>query len=303
MMMATDGETNNNSSSTTAAPAETMPTAMTTTNNCKEEIIGNGNNATSIANNAMSSASEQHATSAPSRFNVNIRAKTKILREMWSQNRVKLDKDHSQLLVIVMMSVIAVGCSLAALTSDYWTCDPNRSMYRGLWNTCQMSIIDGKQHRQTTGLVDNQNQTMNHTMTIINSTTMNGILCASQGFNEIHIEYAEKSRIDQVSASQGLIISGTILYVVSIISISLAYKYINVKNLNSVRNALVTSMCIQIISFFLQLIGFFMFILTDRISMSIGLLFVYFGLAIFATNIINFITIEYKSYKTRQLSI
>jgi hypothetical protein len=302
MMMAIDGEKNNNNSSATAAPVETVPTATTTAASCKEEITSTGNNPTSTTNNAANSAVENPTTSAATRFNANIRAKTKIIREMLSHNRVKIDKEHSQLLVIVMMSVIAVGCSLAALTSNYWTCDPARDMHYSLWTTCHMSTIDSKQQRQT-GWIENQNQTANNSMQMSNSTMMSGIVCANQGINEIHIEYAEQSRIDQVSASQGLIISGTILYVVSIIAISLAYKYINVKNLNSVRNALVTSMCIQIISFFLQLIGFFMFILTDRISISIGLLFVYFGLAIFATNIINFITIEYKSYKTRQLSI
>lgn len=117
---------------------------------------------------------------------------------------------------------------------------------------------------------------------------------------------ADQARIDQVQASQGLIVCGTIMYVASLIAFVFAYRFIKNKatrNLNMMRNLLVAGIFTQLLAFLLQLIGFFLYILTERLSTSVGLLFVYFGLALFATNIINFFTIEYKAYKLRQQQI
>lgn len=114
------------------------------------------------------------------------------------------------------------------------------------------------------------------------------------------------SRVDQVQASQGLIVCGSIMSVASLIALVFAYRFIKTKpsrSLNIMRNLLVAAIFTQLLAFLLQLVGFFLYILTERISTSVGLLFVYFGLALFATNVINFITIEYKMYKIRQQQV
>jgi len=145
--------------------------------------------------------------------------------------------------------------------------------------------------------LDNNNETM------IEQLPKSSVLCAQQGLYDIKIEYALQSRIDQVATAQGLIVSGCILYAFSVLTVILAYRYINMNNLNSVRNTLVTSICVQIFAFLMMLVGFFLFILTERLALSVILVFVYFGLTMLATNLINFITIEYKTFKTRQFAI
>lgn len=219
--------------------------------------------------------------------------KSKILQEFWQhqhQQLIKLNRDHSQLFIIIIMTAIGVICSLIALTSNSWTCDINKNVCYGLWNTC---YIPEQAFNQT--IIDS-----NETMIQVPQNT---VLCAQQGLYDIKIEFALQSRIDQVTASQGLMISGCALYLFSVITAILAYRFINLNNLNSVRNCLVASIMVQMLTFFMLLIGFFLFILTERISMSVILVFIYFGLAMVASNLINFITIEYKSFKTRQISI
>lgn len=219
--------------------------------------------------------------------------KSKILQEFWQQQHhqlIKLNRDHSQLFIIIIMTAIGVLCSLIALTSNSWTCDINKNICYGLWNTC---YIPEQAFNQT--IIDS-----NETMIQVPQNT---VLCAQQGLYDIKIEFALQSRIDQVTASQGLIISGCALYLFSVITAILGYRFINLNNLNSVRNCLVATIMVQMLTFFMLLIGFFLFILTERISMSVILVFIYFGLAMVASNLINFITIEYKSFKTRQISI
>lgn len=270
----------------TAAPATTgaAEAATTTTTNSTTT-------ATTISNDM--------ANSQAARFQFG--QKAKLFRDMIAQHKIKLHSDHTQLLIIIFMSTLAVLASLAALTTSNWTCDGQQSF--GLWNTCHKPSAGSAASEETIVINLNTSTISNETSPSAAASRLNGILCAKQMLYEVRVDYAEQSRIDQVTASQGLIVCGTILYILSVVSLTLAYKFIKVKNLNSLRNALVTSMFVQIISFFMQLIGFFLFILTDRLSISIGLLFIYFGLALFATNIINFITIEYKSYKMRQISI
>lgn len=286
--------------------AESLPTKEDTCgggggNTGGEGCTGEKNNeqATPTTTNSTTATtiSNDMANSQAARFHFG--QKAKLFRDMFTQHKIKLDNDQTQLLIIIIMSIIAVVASLAALTTNNWTCDGDKSF--GLWNTCHKATSSFAPTEET--VVINLNTT-NETMGSSSAAArLNGILCSKQTLYEVKIEYAEQSRIDQVTASQGLIVCGTILYILSVVSLTMAYKFIKVKNLNSLRNALVTSMFVQIISFFMQLIGFFLFILTDRLSISIGLLFIYFGLALFATNIINFITIEYKSYKMRQISI
>ena len=249
------------------------------------------------------------ATSTRSRaqyLNAQFQQKSKLLRDMWAQHKMQLNKDQSQLLIILILSFAALVCSVAALSSNSWTCNSAKGVSFGLWNTCYMPL-----RHDTTAVVATGNATgVYNVSSVSNATTWNadhhhnkhGILCARQGLYDVNVHYAEQSHIDQITASQGLIISGAVLYLLSIVTLLLAYRFIQVNNLNSMRNALVTSMCVQIVSFCLQLVGFFLFILTDRLAGSISVLFIYFGLAIFVTNGINYYTIEYKTFKTRPLA-
>lgn len=265
---------------------------------CAVEKAEQATTTTTNSTTTATTISNDMANAQASRFQFG--QKAKMFRDMFTQHKLKLDSDQTQLCLIIVMSVLAVLASLSALTTNNWTCDSEHSF--GLWNTCHKTMPAAE--NETTLVVNLNTTTFNETASAVLSTSQPaGTVCAKQTLFEVKIEYAEQSRIDQVTAAQGLIVCGTILYILSVVTLSLGYKFIKVKNLNSVRNALVTSMFVQIISFFLQLIGFFLYILTDRLSISVGLLFIYFGLAMFATNIINFITIEYKSYKIRQISI
>jgi hypothetical protein len=225
--------------------------------------------------------------------------KSKIIQEFWSQhqqNLIKLNRDHSQLIIIIIMSIIGLLCSLIAISSNSWICDTNTNQCYGLWNTCYLSE---KLSNDTASMLND----MNNNETMIEQLPKSSVLCAQQGLYDIKIEYALQSRIDQVATAQGLIVSGCILYAFSVLTVILAYRYINMNNLNSVRNTLVTSICVQIFAFLMMLVGFFLFILTERLALSVILVFVYFGLTMLATNLINFITIEYKTFKTRQFAI
>ncbi len=226
--------------------------------------------------------------------------KSKIIQEFWSQHQqslIKLNKDHSQLIIIIIMSIIGLLCSLIAISSNSWICDTNTNQCYGLWNTCYLSE---KISNDTSSMLNEMN---NNNETMIEQLPKSSVLCAQQGLYDIKIEYALQSRIDQVATAQGLIVSGCILYAFSVLTVILAYRYINMNNLNSVRNTLVTSICVQIFAFLMMLVGFFLFILTERLALSVILVFVYFGLTMLATNLINFITIEYKTFKTRQFAI
>lgn len=254
----------------------------------------------STATGTTTTISNDMANAQAARFQFG--AKAKRFRDMLTQttraiHMPQLDTDHQQLVFIIFISVVAVLASLAALITSSWTCDGKRSF--GLWNTCHRETFPVNLHEDI--VIVNLNVTANET--IMSGASPDGIMCAKQGLHEVHVVLAEQSRIDQVTASQGLIVCGSVLYILSVVSLMLAFNFMQAKNLNSMRNALVTSLMVQVISFLMQLIGFFLFILTDRLSISVGLLFIFFGLAIFATNIINFITIEYKSYKKRQITI
>jgi len=188
------------------------------------------------------------------------------------------------------MSIIGILCSLVAISTNSWICDATKNVCYGIWNTCYLP------ERMNESIINDQNDT-------VVPIVKNRIMCAQQELYNIKIDYALQSRIDQVATSQGMLVTGCILYVFSIITMILAYRYINTNNLNSVRNTLVASICVQILAFLMLLIGFFLFIYTDRMSLSVILMFVYFCLAILVSNLINFITIEYKTFKLRQVSI
>lgn len=69
------------------------------------------------------------------------------------------------------------------------------------------------------------------------------------------------------------------------------------------RNLLVGSIFIQILAYVVLLLGFFLYITTERLQTGVSILFAYFGAAFFGTNAINFFTIDYKTYKQRQQQV
>lgn len=235
------------------------------------------------------------ASNANARFlRAQFEKRTRILQEFWAQQHIqitKLNRDYSQLIIILIMSTIGILCSLIAISTNNWICDTTKNVCYGIWNTCYMP-----ERMTNDSFVNDQNDT-------VIPILKNRIMCAHQELNSVKIDFALQSRIDQVATSQGMIVTGCILYIFSIITMILAYRNIIINNLNSVRNTLVASICVQILAFLMLLVGFFLFIYTERMSLSIILMFVYFGLAIFVSNLINFITIEYKTFKLRQLSI
>ena len=236
---------------------------------------------------------EEKPSNKTSRFNkAFFQQRTKLMRGFIAERRFQMKTDQTQLFIILFMSCLAVLCSVIGLGTNNWMCDTNTNQSYGLWNTCYNPPVSLT--LQTNASSENQ--------TNIEPVNKNEVKCAIQGLNSVIVMPGEKSRIDQLTASQSLIICGTIMYALAVIGMSLAYKYMCDQNLNYVRNCLVTAMVVQIVSFFIQLIGFYLYITNETYSTSIALLFAYFGMAIFSTNIINFFTIEYKSFKIRQVS-
>jgi hypothetical protein len=223
-----------------------------------------------------------HMTNSRGLFRTQFQQKTRLVRQLLSQQqqRIKENQDSTQLITIIILSILAIGCSIGAVLTNSWYCDPMNRF--GLWNTC--FSVNRELQSDTNSSV---------------TVTLPEKMCARQEMGQVLIGFAEQSRIDQVTAAQGLIIGGSILYALSILSNCFGCRFIQMKNLNSLRNMLVVGMFLQILSFIFHIVGFFLFILTDHLSTSVTLLFIYFGIAIFGTNIINFITIEYKCYKYR----
>ena len=220
---------------------------------------------------------------------IQFQQRTKYLRDVWAQHIASLNKDFSQFFVVILVCVMGIAFSIAAILTNHWICDWANNNFFGLWNTCFMapSAIT-KNVTNTTGSVTVQNMSMS---------------CAIQGLSQVTIGSADQSRLDQVHASQWLIVTGLILYICSVGFIGLVYKFMQISNMNYLRNTLVICLFTQIICFLLFLVGLFLFIWTENFSISITILFVYFIVAIFATNIVNFITIEYKSCKMRQITV
>ena len=238
---------------------------------------------------------EPVTNSKTSKFNrAYFQQRTKFVRDLLAERRFQMRTDQTQLFIILFMSSIAIVCSLIALGTNNWMCDANTNQAYGLWNTCFTPSVSLVIDSNTSLIEDNQ--------TSITPVSKDEIRCAVQKLHTIEIFQGEQSRLDQLIASQGMITTGMIMYFLAIVGMALAYKYMREKNMNFVRNCLVTSMIVQIVSFIIQLIGFYLYILNETFSLSVGLLFVYFGLAIFSTNIINFFTIEYKSFKIRQVA-
>jgi hypothetical protein len=226
------------------------------------------------------------------RLRTYLQQKNKLIRDAWNthQSRMSRDRDQSHLMFIIIMSIIAIVLSIWSIVTPYWICASSGSSgnHAGLWDTCGTRNT----FNQVPSLTD---------APVVNETS--SIQCVRQVLGHWAAHSESRDRADQLMASQGLLVAGTIMYALSLVGTCLGWRFIQMQTqLNALRNVLVMSMFVQIVAFLMHLIGFFLFILTENVSISIGLLFVYFGIAIFATNFINFITIEYKCYKFRQFS-
>ena len=273
---------------TTAAATEqcTMPGELTVTN---ETETGNNDTATAGASGRRNWVNREKMT-------IYFQQKNKLIREAWhsQQARLSRNRDGAQLFWIMILSAIAIAASLIALTTNNWLCESwnEPGSCFGLWNTCGFET--------ETATTPDTTASSNETVVAM----PRDIVCMRQEWGQVMPSSNVPGRVDQVMAAQGLIVAGTVVFALSLIGTGLGCKFIQMQTrLNALRNVLCMSMFVQIMAFLMHLIGMYLYILSDNISMSIGLLFVYFGIGIFASNFINFITIEYKCYKFRQMTI
>ncbi len=227
-------------------------------------------------------------TPTPNPIRLHFQAKAKVLRNAWANHQVKITKDNCQLFAIILLTIVGLACNIAAISSNRWTCDLQLNF--GLWDTCYQPITDGPIWEDS----DPKNQTEINDEEI---TPAQPIKCAKQGVRWVEIELAQQSRIDRVYISQAMIVIGCILYAFSLFTACIAYRFVRSSGLSSLKNALIASVLIQFFAFIFMLVGFYLFILTEQFSISVGLLFLYFGLVMFASNTVNFFTVEYRSYK------
>lgn len=288
VVVVTTATTTDETGAVTTDKPETVAETTTTVTTTTEKVVENGETTAPVVTTTTTTTTVTNG--APRSFQFG--AKAKMFRDMLAQHKPQLDSDQTQILFIIGLLTLACLCSLGAIGTNYWQCEGD--LHVGLWNTCQEQTIFTAP------------ETTNSTET--NSTTVTTtVMCVYHNSrNNLDLIVADQTRIDQVHASQGLIVCGTILYVASLFAMIFVYRFIKNKpsrNMNMMRNLLVAGIFAQLLAFLLQLVGFFFYILTERHSTSVGLLFVYFGLAMFGTNVINFITIEYKAYKQRQQQI
>jgi len=221
-------------------------------------------------------------------------AKARFLREAWTQHQVKITKDNCQLFAIILLTVVGLACNVAAIASNRWTCDLQLNF--GLWDTCYQPITDGPIWGEKEQLLATNNSTADDDI-IEEAIPIQPVKCAKQGVRWVEIELAQQARIDRVYTAQAMIVIGCILYAFSLFTICIAYRFVRSSGLGSLKNALIASVGVQFFAFFFMLVGFYLFILTEQFSISVGLLFIYFGLTMFASNTVNFFTVEYRSYR------
>lgn len=178
-------------------------------------------------------------------------------------NKATKCSSNTKLLLFLLISCISLSCNIVSLSTNYWTCSGPQNY--GLWNSC---------------------------FRVNNSVE---IFCAHQSTYQIELLHADINMVDQIKVSKGLLILSTILNLCSLTSIGVLLWIKD--DLNLIRNMFVFTITCQIISIYSQIIGFFMFILTEKLSTSAWLLLLYFLITIFTTNILNFFTIRYKTLK------
>lgn len=236
-----------------------------------------------------STTSTEPETNSEGMFRTQFQQKTKVLRDAWAQHDFKITIDNWPVFAVILLTVFGIACNVAAISSNRWTCDTDASF--GLWDTCYQPITDGP--------IWAVNQTSDRNESVI-AEPLPPVKCAKQGVRWVEVVTAQPSRINQVYAAQCLLVLGCILYAFSLITVCLSYRFTKLNNINAFRNSMIVSVAIQFFSFFCMLVGFYLFILTEQYSISVGLMFIYFGLAMFACNTINFFTVEYKTHKAQK---
>jgi hypothetical protein len=180
-----------------------------------------------------------------------------------------------EFLAAIGLLVIGFIGNLVSIIGNYWICDGKSGMKYGLWDSCS--------------LLDDPNTNLTITK------------CAIQTFDDVFLIYAETQLIDELNLAKSLLVISLCFYFIAFSMLIFTYFYARIKfevkkNLiYLVRNLLVISLLMIFIAVLVQIIGFFLFIYVEKLSTGCFLLFIYFLLAIFVTNTINFFTIKYKS--------
>jgi hypothetical protein len=73
--------------------------------------------------NTQSTTSTRTTTNSQGLFRSQFQQKTKYLRDMWSQHQIKITQENGQLFFIILLTVLGIACSMAALISNRWICD------------------------------------------------------------------------------------------------------------------------------------------------------------------------------------
>lgn len=240
-----------------------------------------------------STTSTEPETNSEGMFRTKFQQKTKVLRDAWAQHNFKITINNWPVFAVILLTVFGIACNVAAISSNRWTCDIETSF--GLWDTCYQPITDGP-------IWATNNQTISQNDSVI-SEPLPPVKCAKQGVRWVEIVTAQPARINQVYAAQCLLVFGSILYAFSLFTICLSFRFTKLNNINAFKNSMIVSVGTQFLAFFSMLIGFYLFILTGQYSISVGLMFIYFGLAMFACNTINFFTVEYKTHKAQKVCI
>ena len=184
--------------------------------------------------------------------------------------------NDNQYFLVIGLVVTGFLTNFLSLLSYYWICDAKDPISYGIWNSCSSYVDDSDKNLTITE-------------------------CAIQTLNEIYFKNAEPQLLEELTFAKVLLIisSSSYFIVMCMLMFTFLYsKYMAKKKRNLIyliRNLLVIILLIIILATFLQLIGLFLFIYVEKMSTGSFILFVYFLLAIFVTNTINFFTIKYKA--------
>jgi hypothetical protein len=191
----------------------------------------------------------------------------------------ELDKkspiQNYEYLAVVGLSIIGFLSNLASIIANYWICDDKSQMHYGVWDSC----------------ITKDDSITNLTIT----------QCAIQTINEIYFIHAEQQLVEELNLGKSLLVISLCFHFIAIFLLLFIFFYskFNIERKKNliylIRNILVLSLILTVTAILIQIIGFFLFIYGEKLSTGCFILFIYFLLAIFVTNTINFFTIKYKS--------
>jgi hypothetical protein len=209
-------------------------------------------------------------------------------------NITRFNANHWQIWVIIC-TLCALCFGILAITTYHWTVDSTKHTHWGLWDTCY-----------TPSPAYGISPPANNTLLVVNNSTavmpvdvwpINRTVCTQQEMFGAEQTFADQWRITEVHLSLVLITGGVVFYFCALVTLFMSYKFVLNESLYAVRNTHILSIAFLVFGFILQLAGLFFFIFTQRFSFSMILMFVYFLLCIWVSNIINFLTVEFKVIK------